>query len=348
MEADLRQAPSHLLERWKACVERPEWIIIDEVQKVPALLDVVHYAIEKEQVKFALTGSSARKLRRGASNLLAGRAFVFSMHPLTQYELGKDFSLETHLQWGSLPKVMTLSSADRNRFLRTYTLTYLKEEIQTEQLVRKIDAFHRFLPVAAQCSGEILNYAKIAREANVDVKSVERYFEILSDTLIGFRLDAFHRSVRKRQMLKPKFYLFDLGVTRALRGIADISVRVGSSEFGRLFEQWVILECFRYNDYLERNFQFSYLRTKDDVEIDLIVERPGKIPLLIVIKSTDRVMAPDLQGLKTISKDFGPCERFLFCREPVARMSDEVMIMSWDEGLKHIFALPFNPMGGIS
>lgn len=169
IEANLRQNPSQIIERYKAINPHPEWIVIDKIQKIPLLLNVVHHAIENYQLKFALTGSSARKLRHGASNLLAGRAFMFYMHPLTHVELGQDFSLESQLQWGSLPKTVYFlkrsnnSSVECKRFLRAYTLTYLKEEIQTEQLVRQIDAFHRFLPVAAQCSGEILNYARIAR-----------------------------------------------------------------------------------------------------------------------------------------------------------------------------------------
>ncbi len=356
VEADLRQAPSHIIERWKALNPRPQWIVIDEIQKIPALLDVVHHAIENEKIKFALTGSSARKLRHGASNLLAGRAFVFNMHPLTHIELGQDFSLEWNMQWGGLPKIMQFSIQMQNnkqqnneelinecrRFLRAYTLTYLKEEIQAEQLVRQIDAFHRFLPVAAQCSGEILNYARIAREARVDPKSVERYFDILSDTLIGFRLDAFHYSIRKRQMLKPKFYLFDLGVTRTLRGIVEIPVRVGTSEFGHIFEQFIILECFRFNDYMEKDFNFSYLRTKDDLEIDLIIERPGRKTLLVEIKSTDHILSQDLYSLKTIGKDFGECERLLLCRELHARIVEEISILPWQEGLRYIFDLqPF-------
>ena len=346
VEANLRQAPSQIIERWRALNPRPKWIVIDEVQKIPSLLDVVHHAIENEKINFALTGSSARKLRRGASNLLAGRAFVFRMHPLTHIELAQDFLLEHQMQWGSLPKIMQYSIGalnneqiinERRRFLRAYALTYLKEEIQSEQLVRQIDAFHRFLPVAAQCSGEILNYARIAREARVDPKSVERYFDILSDTLIGFRLDAFHYSIRKRQMLKPKFYLFDLGVTRILRGIAEIPVTVGTSEFGHVFEQFIILECFRFNDYMEKDFNFSYLRTKDDIEIDLIIERPGRKTLLIEIKSTDRVLNQDLYSLKTIGKDFGSCELLLLSRENHARIVDDITILPWREGLQYIF-----------
>jgi uncharacterized protein len=340
VEDDLRQSPSKIIEYWKAITPKPEWIVIDEVQKLPALLDVVHYAISNHNIKFALTGSSAKKLKKGASNLLAGRAFVFYMHPLTYLELDQDFSLNTQLQWGSLPKIMELQDpTERKRFLRAYTLTYLKEEIQTEQLVRQIDAFHRFLPVAAQCSGEILNYAHIAREARVDPKSVERYFDILADTLIGFRLDAFHNSIRKRQTLKPKFYLFDLGVTRALRGTAETPVITKTSEFGHLFEQFIILECFRLNNYTEQEFKFSYLRTKDNVEIDLIIERPSKQTILIEIKSTDNITNHDLTSLKTIGKDFNFSEKLILCREQRARIIDDIKVLPWQEGLKLIFNL---------
>jgi predicted AAA+ superfamily ATPase len=190
-----------------------DWVVIDEVQKLPRLLDTVHQLIEEKRAKFILSGSSARKLKRGSANLLAWRAFVYHLHPLTSVEYGATFSLQEVLEWGALPKLLEFQNAsDKIEFLRAYALTYLKEEIQVEQLVRNLDPFRQFLEIAAQSNGQIVNYSKIARDVGVDTTTVQNYFSILEDTLIGFHLPAYHRSIRKRQRESPKFYLFDPGV----------------------------------------------------------------------------------------------------------------------------------------
>jgi uncharacterized protein len=182
-------------------------VIIDEIQKIPKLLDQVHLLIESCSVRFVMTGSSARKLKRGAGNLLAGRAFVYELDPLTSLELGSMFSLQESLELGLLPKLYQPSLSDPNLvwdleqkhlFLKAYTRTYLKEEIQLEQEIRKIDSFRNFLDIAAQMNGRILNYAKTSRDVGVDDKTVYNYFKILEDTLLGFFLEPYHRSVRKR------------------------------------------------------------------------------------------------------------------------------------------------------
>jgi len=187
--------------------KQPHWVIIDEVQKNPKLLDIVHQEIEKRSSLFALTGSSVRKLKRGAANLLAGRAFVYQMHPLTHLELGESFDVQQSLTWGSLPKLLEYST-DREKisYLKSYTQTYLKEEIVSEQIVRKLEPFRRFLVIAAQQNGEIINFTNIARDVGADTKTVQSYFQILEDTLLGFLLPAYHSSVRKQQASGPKFY----------------------------------------------------------------------------------------------------------------------------------------------
>ncbi|MBI4677464.1 MAG: ATP-binding protein [Elusimicrobia bacterium] len=337
-EAEFQMQPGHLLERWQAAAPRPEWIVIDEVQKAPRLLDVVHQAIERHRIRFALTGSSARKLKRGGANLLAGRAFVFHLHPFSSFELGPDFSLADALQWGTLPKAAALQDPeDRKRFLRAYVQTYLKEEIQVEQAVRKVEPFRRFLEVAAQSNGEILNYSRLGREAGIEAKSVERYFQILSDTLLGFFLEAYHPSIRKRQLSKPKFYFFDLGACRAAQNALDIPVLPRTFAYGRAFEHLVILECIRLNDALERGFGFSYLRTKDDAEVDLIIERPGKSSLLVEVKSSDRVDPASLRNLRDFGKAIRGSERMVLCRERSPREADGVSILPWQDGLRRIF-----------
>jgi predicted AAA+ superfamily ATPase len=290
-----------------------------------------------------MTGSSARKLKRGGANLLAGRAFVLNLHPLSAFELGSAFSLTDALQWGTLPKVVGFQEPeDRKRFLRAYVQTYLKEEIQVEQAVRKIEPFRRFLEVAAQSNGEILNYSKLGREAGVEAKNVERYFQILTDTLLGFFLEAYHPSVRKRQLSKPKFYFFDAGACRAAQNTLDIPLPPRTYAYGKAFEHLVLLECIRLNDALERGFSFSYLRTKDGAEVDLIVERPGKSALLVEIKSSQNVDPTELRHLRELGKTIGDSERLVLSQERLPREVEGTTILPWQDGLRRIFA-PLEP-----
>ena len=339
IEEAYRRRPALLRERIEAMQPRPALVFIDEVQKIPQLLDVVHFLIEKYKITFALTGSSARKLKRGGANLLAGRAFEFKLHPLMQVELREDFSLASALEWGTLPGVIAQPDAENKaRFLRAYVQTYLREEIVLEQIVRQVDGFRQFLEVAAQTNGKILNYAKIARDAAIDDKTVARFFEIARDTLIGFYLEPFSRSVRKRQAQKPKFYFFDTGVVRAITKELTVPLLPQSYAFGNAFEHWLILEVIRLNDYLERDYTLSYLRTKDDLEIDLIIQRPGLPEILVEIKSTERVDLDDLRHLRAVAPDFPEAEKIVLCREPMARKVDDILILPWQEGLQAIFA----------
>ena len=338
-EEAYRRRPALLKEHIEAMQPRPALVFIDEVQKIPQLLDVVHFLIEKYKITFALTGSSARKLKRGGANLLAGRAFEFKLHPLMQVELREDFSLASALEWGTLPGVIAQPDAENKaRFLRAYVQTYLREEIVLEQIVRQVDGFRQFLEVAAQTNGKILNYAKIARDAAIDDKTVARFFEIARDTLIGFYLEPFSRSVRKRQAQKPKFYFFDTGVVRAITKELTVPLLPQSYAFGNAFEHWLILEVIRLNDYLERDYTLSYLRTKDDLEIDLIIQRPGLPEILVEIKSTERVDLDDLRHLRAVAPDFPEAEKIVLCREPMARKVDDILILPWQEGLQAIFA----------
>ena len=316
------------------------WVIIDEVQKVPKLLDVVHDLIESTQVKFALTGSSARKLKAGQANTLAGRAFLNHLFPLTCIELGESFALHDCLHWGSLPALLTLpDDLSRQEFLRSYAQVYLREEVWAEQLVRKLETFRKFLPVAAQMNGHILVASQIARDVGCDIKTVQSYFQILEDTLIGFMLEAYHTSIRRAISGKPKFYFFDIGVQRALARLTQLPVQPGTSLYGETFEHFLILEFHRLNAYLRKDFQFSYLRTKDDVEIDLIVERPGQPLALIEIKSTAQLRPEKLRRFLSISKDFPGAESFCLSQDPQKQRIDHVTALPWRRGLEAIFGL---------
>lgn len=315
-----------------------DWVVIDEVQKCPKLLDVVHSLIEEKKINFALTGSSSRKLKHGGANLLAGRAIVFSMFPLTYFELQNKLSLEEILNWGTLPKILEFNSdLEKKRYLKSYVHTYLKEEIQVEQLVRKIEPFRLFLPVAAQMDGQILNYSKIAKDVGADHKTIANYYQILVDTNLGFFLDSYHKSVRKVQHETPRFYFFDTGVKRALEKQINISLQPKTTPYGNAFESWFINECFRYNSYYELDYSFSYLRTKDNAEIDLIIETPDKKIFLVEIKSATKFDTDHIKHLIAFKKDFVGAEFICACDISRKEIHDGIQILPWRDALKKIF-----------
>lgn len=341
-EESYSRNPNLLREQIQATPELYKRVIIDEVQKVPTILDVVQYLIEKyKKIQFVLTGSSARKLKHGGANLLGGRAFSFNLYPFSFLETPRSATLIDILSYGTLPKLFEYSEdADKVRFLKTYTQTYLKQEIQLEQLVRDIVSFREFLDFAAQANGEIINYSNIAIKSGIDEKTIARYFEILVDTLIGFFLEPFHESVRVRQSGKPKFFLFDCGIQRYLSQSTSVSLREGSSEYGRLFEQWIVCECFKLNSYLEKDYRFYYLRTKDGVEIDLIVQKPGKKNILIEIKSSSNILPEHTSHLRSIKDDMKHEEAWVICNEKKERVTEEnIRILPWKDGLKKLFEL---------
>lgn len=332
VEDEFRRDPGELERRVAALPPAVRWVFIDEIQKAPRLLDLVHRLIEKGRHCFALTGSSPRKLMRGASNLLAGRAFVFNLHPLTHSELSASFDLSEALHWGSLPKAVLLSSAhDKELFLRAYALTYLKEEVAAEQLVRKIDPFRNFLEIAAQVNGQILNYSRIAEDVGADTKTVQAYFAVMEDTLVGFLLPAWHRSIRKRQSAHPKFYLFDPGVKRALERALHQKLYPGTYAYGLAFEHFVILELRRLNDYCGADYSFSYLRTKDGAEIDLVLDRPGRPPVLLEIKSTTRIRNSDVAPLGRFQADIKGSRAYCLSLSPHRKKIGRVLCIPWHE-----------------
>jgi uncharacterized protein len=315
----------------------PDWVIIDEVQKVPELLDSVHQLIESTQQKFILSGSSARKLKRGAANLLAGRAFVYHLYPLTSKEMGNLFDLEDALNWGTLPKLLEFTDVqDKREYLRAYANTYLREEILQEQIIRNLLPFQRFLQVAAQMAGRIINYSKIAQDTGTSVPTIQSYFQILEDTLLGFTLPQFHESIRKRQRSNSKFYFFDNGVQRALSEELNVNIQPRTYQYGHAFEQLVINEINRLQSYLRKDYRLSYLRTGADVEVDLIIERPGMKRAVIEIKSTSHITNNDLRGLLSLGKDIANSELFCFSMDSVPKIIEGVSCLPWQDGLTEI------------
>ena len=243
------------------------------------------------------------------------------------------------MNWGLLPHIYELKSAeDRFLFLRSYCKSYLKEEILIEQLVRNVEGFRDFLPLAAQANARVVNFSKIASQAGVSDNTIRSYFQILEDTLMGFYLPAFHRSIRKRQVKASKFYFFDPGVKKALAGTSKISLTEQSSEYGFAFEHFLILECLKLNEYYLSDYKFSYYLTKDNVEVDLIVERPGQPDCLIEIKSTNKVEERMLNHLQT-TKDSWDREAVAQCwsRDAYTKKINNVECLPWQEGLKQLF-----------
>lgn len=311
-------------------------VIVDEVQKVPRLLDSVHNLLETHQVqqKFILTGSSARKLQAGGVNLLAGRASLRHLFPLQPDELGADFDEARALGFGGLPAVCNAGSDDARRdFLRAYAHGYLREEIQAEQIVRNLDPFRRFLEVAAQGSGKVLNHALIARQVGGDPKTIQAWYQVLEDTLLGFHVDGFHSSVRKQLRQSPKFYLFDTGVVRALSRMLQVPPHPGTSYFGDLFENLVVAAAFARNAYEQADWRFSYLRTKAGLEIDLVLQRPGRPLALVEIKSTAEVRRDHAAALLSLLPDFPGADAFLLSQDPRPQRLGPVLALPWREGI---------------
>jgi len=273
----------HALFREASTAPPGSWVVIDEIQKVPALLDEVHALIESRGLRFVLSGSSARKLRRGASNLLAGRAVVEHLFPLVSAEAGWDALGGEPLANGTMP--MALTSEDPVGFLTAYAQTYLQEEIRAEALTRNVGDFSRFLEIAARQNGQVTNVAGLARDAGVSRPTVQNYFGILEDTLLGFWLQPWKLKTATRQVGHPKFYLFDSGVARALSG--RLPYPPSPEEKGPLMETWILNEFRACLAYHKLRYPLHYWRTHDGSEVDLFLEtRDGYVA--VEIKSSTR------------------------------------------------------------
>lgn len=317
-------------------------IIIDEIQRVPPLLDVVHSLMEsRPKLRFIMSGSSARKLRHGASNLLGGRALYRTLHPLTVSEMGETFDLENVLTFGSLPKIWT-SVIEKNEplaldLLRAYVTTYIKEEIKSEALVRNLSSFQNFLDVAVAQFSEQVNFNGISRDCQVAYTTVREFYSILEDTLIGYFVQPYVKSVRKRMSHQPKFYFFDNGVTRALLG--TLRDKPSPLEKGRLFEQWCIQEVSRINQYGQKDWKLYFWRTSSGAEVDLLIERGTKLLAAIEIKAKSSVVNADLSGLKAFkdTKKDVPC--FVVANVGMAQKLGDVTVFPPKEMFEFLTAL---------
>ena len=279
-------------------------IIVDEVQRIPELLNEIHYLIEKDKsLVFAISGSSARKLKRTQANMLGGRALTLRLYPFTHVELGNSFELNKVLNIGSLPAVYLENDLTIAKdMLVSYAETYLEEEIRAEALVRNIGSFLRFLRFAANENGNVINYSNIARETANKNKDVKEYFQILEDTLVGFHLLAYVKSSRKRLMRHPKFYFFDTGVQRALAKKIYQDVSRYTPEYGRVFEHFLIKEIIHLSQYKKKGYEFSFYRTENGAEADLIIETPDEKVFALEIKASENPRLSDLKGLRSFKE----------------------------------------------
>jgi uncharacterized protein len=295
-------------------------VVIDEIQKLPGLLDEVQRLIDKQGVRFLLTGSSARKLRRGGANLLAGRAWPAALFPLTSAEIPR-FDLLQYLNRGGLPAIYP--SEDYAEELSSYANLYLREEIVAEALVRKVDSFARFLDVIALSNGEELHYQGISNDAGVPVRTVQSFVQILEDTLLGFTVPAFGATRRRKAITRPKFFLFDVGVTGTLARRGEIRER--SELFGRALEHFIALELRAYLSYRRRDEMLCYWRSTSGFEVDLILGDQ----LAVEVKASRQASEHDLRGLRALREE-GLVRRYaVVSLDDAKRKLDGIEIWPW-------------------
>ncbi len=270
--------------------------MIDEIQKLPQLLDLVHWLIENLGVRFALCGSSARKVKRNRANLLGGRGIRYELYGLSASEIGDDLDFLALLNRGYIPPIY--QSNNPGRFLNAYIAQYLKEEIAAEGLVRNLPGFSEFLEIAALSDTELLNYTTIARDIGVASSTVKAYFEILSDTLLGRFLPPYRRRPKRRVVAAPKFYFFDVGVVNFLAKRGELST--GSELIGKAFENWVFHELCSYNAYREKYADLFYWRLSSGIEVDFIINH---IDCAIESKASEKIRSRHMRGLRELKKE---------------------------------------------
>ena len=310
--------PERLREELEAAGPDPSrQVVIDEIQKVPALLDEVHWLIENRGLRFALCGSSARKVRRGAANLLGGRALRYELRGLTSGEIGEAFNLDRALNCGCLPSVY--ESGRPRRLLDAYIADYLREEVAAEGLVRNLPAFSYFLDAAALSDGQPVNYSNVARECGVSGPTAKAYFGILEDTLLARWLPRWRRRAKRRLAGAPKLYFEDVGVVNRLARRGEL--QRGSDQYGKAFENWVFHELSAFIAYRELDERLTYWRLPSGIEVDFVV---GDMRLAIEAKATARVTSSHLRGLRTLTEEHpGISRRVVVCLEPRPRRTDD-------------------------
>lgn len=306
-----------------------EYVVIDEVQRVPMLLNEVHRLIETRHLTFLLTGSSARSLRQHHVNLLAGRAWEANLFPLTTAEI-PDFNLMRYLQYGGLPAVYL--SENPQEELHAYVDTYLKEEIQAESLVRKIPSFSRFLQLAALTSGDILNFSSVSNDTGIPISTVREYYRILEDTFIGFLVPAWTKTIKRKPMSTAKFYLFDCGVKHILANIK--SLEMNSDTYGQAFEQFIALELRAYISYRRLRLPLSYWQSQQHQEVDFIIGDD----VALEVKSTSSVNDKHLKTIRLLMQENICKQYFVISNDSINRLVDNIHIIFWKDFLEKLWS----------
>lgn len=305
-------------------------VVIDEIQKIPALLDEVHWLIVNRGIRFVLCGSSARKLKRVGTNLLGGRALPVMLFPFVSAEI-PDFDLFRAINNGMIPRHYMVQNPQKR--LEAYIGVYLKEEIQEEAVVRQLSSFNRFLDVAAQCDGEMINYTNIAQDCGVSATTIKEYFNILEQTLIGYMVPAFTLSKKRRAITTKKFYYFDVGVVNYLLNRSNLLP--GSIDFGHAFEHFMIQEIIAYLSYNEKKEKLSYWRTSNGYEVDAII---GDARVAIEFKSSEEVQSKHTKGLKAFEEDFPDAKKIIVSLDRNKRILNGIEVIPAMEFLQMLWS----------
>ena len=296
-------------------------VVIDEVQRIPELLNEIHWLITNKNIRFILSGSSPRKIIRSGANLLGGRALRYELYPLISREI-PDFNLLKALNNGLLPRHYL--SANPQKLISAYIGSYLRDEIMAEAKIRNIASFSRFLEVAAFSNGEMVNYTNIASECGVSSPTIKEYFQILEDTLTGRFLPSFQKKPKRRVILAPKFYYFDVGIVNFLlkRG----KIEMGSEAFGNAFEHFIYQEIYAHSSYSGLNYPIAYWRTASKIEIDFVL---GDHEVAIEVKSTKMANPRHLKGLKSFSEEYSVSKSILISNDPYPRQINDILVLPW-------------------
>lgn len=320
-----------LLAKDAALLKEP--VILDEVQKVPQVLDEVHWLIENKGLRFVLCGSSARKLKKGHANLLGGRAWRYELFPLVSREIGK-IDLLRALNHGLIPFHYLQDGQDCKKSLQSYVQDYLREEVFAEGLTRNIPAFSRFFDAFGYSHGEITNYCNIARECGVDSKTVKEYYQILIDTLLAVRIEPFKKRQSRQVITKAsKYYMFDVGVAGYLtkRNLAEQK----GAEFGKAFEHFLLMEIVAYRSYSGKDFSINFWRTKSGLEVDFVL---GAGEIAVEIKGASRIDKKDMNGIEAFAQACHPKRSIIVCNEKERRIHAKIEILPWEDFLQQLWA----------
>ncbi|NCT57569.1 MAG: ATP-binding protein [Legionella sp.] len=304
------------------------YVVIDEIQRVPELLNEVHRLIENKKIRFLLTGSSARKLRRHGINLLAGRARQAELFPLSYHEFTR-FNLPRYLQYGGLPMVVLSDEPEED--LDAYVYTYLEQEIKAEALVKNLPAFSRFLQLSALTSGTTLNFTSIANDAGVSSVTLREYYQILEDSFLGFSVLPWRHSVKRKAIATARFYYFDTGVKNRLAGIHAIPEK--TDVFGQAFEHFIAMELRAYLSYFRKKLPLCFWRTSDGHEVDFVIGDQ----IAIEVKSTDKISSKHLKGLRYLMEENKLKQYYMVSQDSIARKEEGIYIFPWEDFLKRLW-----------